>query len=63
MHETARRALALLGGGRLEEQDVRDDPELEARYLFEIPVLLADGRELARHRVSEAELLRLLEAL
>ena len=43
-------------GGRLVEKDVREDPELERRYLFEIPVLFWEGRELARHRVSEGEL-------
>ena len=53
------RVLATVGG-RLEEKDVRDDPVLEKRYVFEIPVLLRDGRELCRHRVTEAELLELL---
>ena len=47
-------------GARLEEQDVREDPRLEARYLLEIPVLLLGQRELARHRVTEGELRRLL---
>jgi hypothetical protein len=47
-------------GARLEERDVRDDPRLEARYLFEIPVLLLGERELARHRLTEEELRRLL---
>ena len=55
----AARVLATVGG-RLEEKDVRDDPVLEKRYVFEIPVLLRDGRELCRHRVTEAELRRLL---
>jgi glutaredoxin-like protein DUF836 len=45
---------------RLEERDVRDDPRLEARYLFEIPVLRLGERELARHRVTDEELRRLL---
>lgn len=44
------------------ERDVREDPEWERRYLLEIPVLLAGDRELARHRVTEAELVaRLVE--
>jgi uncharacterized protein (UPF0248 family) len=47
-------------GARLEEKDVRDDPALEARYVFEIPVLLLGEREIARHRVTENELRRLL---
>jgi hypothetical protein len=47
-------------GARLEERDVRDDPVLEARYVFEIPVLLLGDREIARHRVSESDLRLLL---
>jgi hypothetical protein len=42
------------------EKDVRDDPALERRYLWEIPVLLLGERELVRHRVTEADLRRLL---
>jgi hypothetical protein len=45
---------------RLEERDVRDDPALEALYVFEIPVLLLGDREITRHRVTERELRRLL---
>ena len=47
-------------GARLEERDVRDDPALEARYVFEIPVLLLGDREITRHRVTERELRLLL---
>ena len=47
-------------GARLEERDVRDDPALEALYLFEIPVLLLGDREITRHRVTEHELRLLL---
>jgi hypothetical protein len=47
-------------GLALEKRDVRDDPETRRRYLLEIPVLLLDGEELARHRVSETELRRRL---
>jgi hypothetical protein len=45
---------------RLEERNVGDDPRLEARYVFEIPVLLLGERELVRHRVTDEELRRLL---
>ena len=57
-HEMAAVVRRVLGeiGGRLVERDVREDPELEKRYRLEIPVLLREGRELARHRVTEAEL-------
>lgn len=40
-------------------EDVRSDPGWR-RYLVEIPVLLLDGDELARHRIGEDELRRLL---
>jgi len=51
----------LTGSGlALVERDVRDDPDWERRYLWEIPVLLLGGRELARHRLTEDELRRRL---
>jgi hypothetical protein len=43
--------------------DVRSDPEWHRLYRYEIPVLLWDGREVARHRVSEAELQERLRQL
>jgi glutaredoxin len=42
--------------------DVSSDPDLERRYGLNIPVLLINGTEAARHRVSERDLLRLLAA-
>jgi len=62
MAAVARRVLPSFGA-RLVEKDVREDPELEKRYVFEIPVLLWGERELARHRVSEDALRRLLRKL
>ena len=44
----------------VEETDITRDPDLFARYRYEIPVLLKDGREIARGRVTEAELLNIL---
>jgi hypothetical protein len=41
-------------------RDVREDPELLRRYRNDIPVLLEDGVELARHRVTPDELGALL---
>jgi glutaredoxin-like protein DUF836 len=38
------------------ERDVRDDPELERRYLLEIPVLLVGAEVVARYRITPAEL-------
>jgi hypothetical protein len=45
----------------LVEEDVRSDPGWRP-YRLEIPVLLLDGAEIARHRVDEAELRRRLAA-
>ncbi|HWX24368.1 MAG TPA: glutaredoxin family protein [Vicinamibacteria bacterium] len=47
----------------LEEKDITSDPDLERRFRLEIPVLLLGQTEVARHRVSEAELRTRLEAL
>jgi hypothetical protein len=44
-------------------RDVREDPELFRRYRFEIPVLLADGVEIARHRITRDELAARLDGL
>ena len=41
--------------------DISTDPQLEARYGVEIPVLLIEGRKAAKYRVSEEELLRILK--
>ena len=45
---------------RLVDVDVREDPELEKRYLLEIPVLLLGEAEIARHRTTSEELRRSL---
>jgi glutaredoxin len=45
-----RRALAL------EKVDILKDAGAFSRYQFEIPVVLLDGREIARHRLTVAEL-------
>jgi hypothetical protein len=44
----------------LEHIDISNDPELDARYGLEIPVLLIDGKKAAKFRVSEEELQRIL---
>ena len=38
------------------ERDVRDDPELERRYVLEIPVLLMGTEVIARYRITPDEL-------
>jgi glutaredoxin len=47
-------------GFSLEEIDITRDDKLFARYRYEIPVLLKDGREIARGRISDRELTALL---
>ena len=50
-------------GLALAERDVRSDPELDALYRNDIPVLLLGGREVARHRVTAADLRARLRSL
>ena len=44
----------------LEEIDISTDADLESRYGVEIPVLLVDGKKMAKYRVTETELGRML---
>ena len=44
----------------IDEIDISTDPELEARYGLEIPVLLVDGKKAAKYRCRRAELTRIL---
>ena len=46
----------------LDEIDISTDPALLDRYGLEIPVLMIDGKKVAKYRVSEEELRRMLEA-
>jgi glutaredoxin len=46
----------------IDEIDISTDPELEARYGVEIPVLLVNGMKAAKYRVREDELRRILVA-
>ena len=50
-------------GASLVEKDVRDDPETARLYLLDIPVLLLDEREVARHGVTAEDLRRRLVEL
>ncbi|MCY4189224.1 MAG: glutaredoxin family protein [Bryobacterales bacterium] len=57
----ARRELELACPGlQVDEVDVDSDPALRERYGLHIPVAVAGGRELFRHRFTEAAL-RLLQ--
>ena len=46
----------------IEEIDVSTDPELERRYGHEIPVLVIDGTKVAKYRIAEGTLRRMLTA-
>jgi len=41
--------------------DITGNPELESRHGRDIPVILLDGVEIARHFVRERQLLELLQ--
>jgi Glutaredoxin-like domain (DUF836) len=45
---------------RVEEVDISTDPALEARYGLDIPVLEMNGRRVAKYRVSDDALGRML---
>ena len=47
---------------RLEEINVETDPDLERRFGLEVPVLLLNGTKVAKFRVSENDLKRILTA-
>jgi glutaredoxin len=44
----------------LDEVDISGDPALEARYGVEIPVLMVDGKKVAKYRIADADLRRVL---
>jgi len=46
----------------LDEIDISGDAELERLYGVEIPVLMAEGKKVAKYRIGESELLRVLTA-
>lgn len=45
----------------IDEVDISGDPDLESRYGVEIPVLLVEGRKVAKYRISEDALRRALK--
>jgi hypothetical protein len=50
-------------GMALVVRDVREDPELLRLYRHDIPVLMAGEAEIARHRITRAELAARLDSL
>lgn len=47
-------------GASVEEIDISSDPDIEARFATEIPVLFIDGRKAFKYRVTARELQRRL---
>jgi hypothetical protein len=41
---------------RLVKRNILDDPADFARYQFDIPVIIVGGKEVARHRLTAADL-------
>jgi hypothetical protein len=62
VERVARASATPINPVRIDEIDITTDPGLEARYRLEIPVLLVDGKKVAKYRVTEAELTRILMA-
>ena len=46
----------------IEEIDISTDADLEQRYGSDIPVLMVNGKKVAKYRTTEEELLRMLKA-
>jgi hypothetical protein len=55
-------ALPLIPRATIDVIDISSNPDLESRYGVEIPVLLVNGKKAAKYRVSEEELVRMLNA-
>lgn len=51
---------AAAGPAAIEEIDISTDPALEARYGLEIPVLMLQGKKIAKYRIEEEALMRAL---
>jgi glutaredoxin len=62
MKRIVRRVLAGRADISLEEIDISSDPALLDRYGLEIPVLMIDGTKVAKYRITEAELGRMVES-
>ena len=61
MKAVVRRVLRSRSNISLEEIDISNDPALLERYGLEIPVLIIDGRKVAKYRITEAELTRMID--
>jgi glutaredoxin len=54
--------VALGPGISIDEVDISSEPALMDRYGLEVPVLMIDGKKVAKYRVSEQDLQRMIEA-
>jgi glutaredoxin len=61
MKAVVKRVLATREQITLEEIDISTDSELLDRHGLEIPVLMIDGRKVAKFRITEGELTRILD--
>jgi glutaredoxin len=61
MKALVRGAIANESGISLDEIDISTDRELLERFGLEIPVLMIDGRKVAKYRVTQEELTRMIE--
>jgi len=60
MKGVVRRVLGTDANRSLEEVDISNDTALLERYGVEIPVLMLDGVKVAKYRVTEAELRKMI---
>ncbi len=60
MKATVRSVIASYPAVSLDEIDISKDPDLLDRYGLEIPVLLIDLKKVAKYRISEVELRRVV---
>ena len=51
----------MAGRVAVNEVDISGNPDLEAQYGLEIPVLTVDGKKAAKYRVTETALARILD--
>jgi glutaredoxin len=61
MKAVLKRVLATRDRIALEEIDISNNPELLDHYGLEIPVLMIDGRKVAKYRITEEKLTRILD--
>ena len=61
MKTVVARAIAVRHDVALDEIDISTDPDLVDRYGHEIPVLMIEGKKVAKYCIAEADLARMLD--